>query len=282
MSDYGFATYDEKNPKKRLGTINSKWPIFGPKYVDISRAFKTIHINDTYTPSYKTGTATPVIPSGGYYASTEKRWHEKQLIHQFEHGYNFRPVGYAVFSGDLVVNVKCTITQNDVITGNTSYYGGNFTLDGLATQSIPILPAVRGQMKASYISTAYSPTELGLGKYFFGIQDTGGYGGVRGDIRVPDSCLSVIKRDYTVADDYIGDGDVPYVVEIDEKYVKIYRNTYWLDFWLKWYSSYYDASYPQFNFTHSIDDRIKGATSYAGTSIDCTIYLAPYSLEEMI
>ena len=54
MSDYGFATYDEKNPKKRLGTINSKWPIFGPKYANISKTFKTVHINDTYSPSYKT------------------------------------------------------------------------------------------------------------------------------------------------------------------------------------------------------------------------------------
>lgn len=282
MSDYGFATYDEKNPKKRLGTINSKWPIFGPKYVDISRAFKTIHINDTYSPSYKTGTATPVIPSGEYYASTEKRWNEKQLIHQFEHGYKFRPVGYAVFSGDLVVNVKCTITQTEVITGSTSSYGGNFTLDGLATQSIPILPAVRGQMKASYVSTSYSPAELGLGSYFFGIQDIGGYGGARGDIKVPNSCLSAIKRDYIVASDYLGGGSVPYVVEIDDKYVKIYRNTYWLDFWLKFYSSYNSPSYPQLNYTHSVDDRIKGATSYAGTSIDCTIYLSPYSLEELI
>lgn len=281
MSDYGFATYDEKNPKKRLGTINSKWPIFGPKYAHISKAFKTIHINDTYTPSYKTGATTPTIPSGAYYGTSEKRWHEKQLIHQFEHGYDFRPVGYAVFSGDFVANVKCTITQTEVITGNTSSYGGNFTMDGMATQTIPILPAVRGQMKASYISTSYSPTELAIGNYFFGIGDSNGYGGYRKDITVPNSCISAIKRDYVVAGYYVGDGDVPYVVEIDDKYVKIYRNTYWLDFWLKYYS-YYNSSYPEYNYTHSIDDRIKGATSWAGTSIDCTIYLAPYKMEELV
>ena len=281
MSDYGFATYDEKNPKKRLGTINSKWPIFGPKYADISKAFKTIHINDTYEPSYKTGATTPTIPSGAYYGTSEKRWHEKQLIHQFEHGYDFRPVGYAVFSGDFVANVKCTITQTEVITGNTSSYGGNFTMDGMATQTIPILPAVRGQMKASYVSTSFSPAELAIGNYFFGIGDLNGYGGYRRDITVPNSCISAIKRDYVVAGYYVGDGDVPYVVEIDDKYVKIYRNTYWLDFWLKYYS-YYNSSYPEYNYTHSIDDRIKGATSWAGTSIDCTIYLAPYRMEDLI
>lgn len=282
MSDYGFATYDEKNPKKRLGTINSKWPIFGPKYADIGRAFKTIHIVDTYTPNYKTGAATPSIPSGGYYGTTEKRWAEKQLIHQFEHGYNFRPVGYATFSGSLVINVKCTITQNEVITGNTSPYGGNFTLNGLATQTIPLLPDVRRQMKASYVSTTYSPVELAIGNYFFGIDDSNGYGGYyRRDIIVPNSCIGAIKRDYTVAGYYEGEPDAPYKIEIDDKYVKIYRNVFWLDFWLKWYSSY-TSSYSQYNYTHSINDRIKGATYYTGSDIDCTIYLAPYSLEDLI
>lgn len=275
MSDYGFATYDEKNPKKRLGTINSKWPIFGPKYTHIGRAFKTIHINDTYTPSYKTGAATPVIPSGRYYASTEKRWNEKQLVHQFEHGYNFRPVGYVVFSGNLVVNVKCTITQSETITGSADPYGGNFTLDGMAIQNIPVLPSVKKQMVASYIQTSYSPSELELGNYFFGIQGRSGYGGARGDIKVPDSCISAIKHDYVVANDRVNEGANPYVVEIDEKYVKIYRNVYWLDHWLKYYSSYSSS-------THSLDDRIKGATNYAGTSIDCTIYLAPYRMEDLL
>lgn len=282
MSDYGFATYDDKNSKKRLGVVNSKWPIFGPKYANISNSFKTIHINDTYVPTYKTGAATPIIPVGGYYAYTDMRWHEKQLIHQFEHGYDFRPVGYAVFSGDLVVNVNCTITQTEVITGDVSPAGGSFTLYGVATQNIPILPAVKGQMKASYVSTGYNPSELSLGNYFFGIQGVNGYGGVRGDIKVPNDCLSMIKQDYVVANSNVGDGDVPYVVEIDDKYVKIYRNVYWLDYWSKYYSSYYSEILPEYNYTQSIDDRIKGATSYAGSSIDCTIYLAPYRMEDLI
>lgn len=281
MSDYGFATYDEKNPKKRLGTINSKWPIFGPKYADIGRAFKTIHIIDTYTPSYKTGAATPSIPSGGYFGSTEKRWTEKQFIHQFEHGYNFRPIGYATFCGNLVINVKCTITQKEVITGNASSCGGNFTLNGLAIQNISLLPDVRRQMKASYTSTAYSSTEMAIGNYFFGIQDSDGYGGGRSDIIVPDSCISAIKRDYTVAGRSAGDPSSPYIVEIDEKYVKIYRNVFWLDFWLKWYDSYTSSS-STYNYTHSIDDRIKGATYYTGSDLDCTIYLAPYSMEDLL
>ena len=34
MSDYGFATYDERTGK-RIAKINSKYPVFGPKYADI-------------------------------------------------------------------------------------------------------------------------------------------------------------------------------------------------------------------------------------------------------
>lgn len=281
MSDYGFATYDEKNPKKRLGTINSKWPIFGPRYADISKSFKTIHITDTYTPSYKTGASTPSIPSGQSSAFTEKRWNEKQLIHQYEHGYNFRPAGYAYFSGKLVINVKCTITQKETDTGNVSSKGGNFTLNGQATQNIPILPSVKEQMIPSYVSTGWNPALLGLDDYFFGIQDNNGVGGARGDIKVPNSCIGFIKMDYTVASTYIGNARYPYVVEIDEKYVKIYRNVFWLDHWRKYYSSF-SSSYPSLNYTQSIDDRIKGATHYSGTSIDCTIYLAPYSMEDLL
>ena len=107
MSDYGFATYDDKSGKKRLGSVNSKWPIFGPKYANIDKCFKTIHISETYMPNYKTADLPqPVIPSGSYYAYNDYRWHEKQLIYQYEHGYDFRPVGYAVFSGDMTVNVN--------------------------------------------------------------------------------------------------------------------------------------------------------------------------------
>ena len=284
MSDYGFATYDERNDKKRLGSVNSKWPIFGPKYADISRGFKTIHITETYEPDYKTADLPePVIPSGSYYAYNDYRWHEKQLIYQYEHGYKFRPMGYAVFSGDLTINVLCTITQTETITGNTSSYGGNFTISGRAVQDIPILPNVKSQMVASYVSTSYNPVELSIGNYFFGIGSVDGTGSnVRRDITIPNECVSAIKRDYTVASSYVGDADRPYIVEIDEKYVKIYRNTYWLDYRGKWYSSYTPQSYPELNYTHNIDARVKGATSYAGSSLDCTIYLAPYRLEDFV
>lgn len=284
MSDYGFATYDDKSGKKRLGSVNSKWPIFGPKYANIDKCFKTIHISETYMPNYKTADLPePVIPSGSYYAYNDYRWHEKQLIYQYEHGYDFRPVGYAVFSGDMTINVKCTITQTETITGNTSPSGGNFTLDGMATQNIPILPNVKSQMEASYVSTGYNPVELAIGKYFFGIGSlNGGGSNVRRDITIPNECVSAIKQDYTVASSYIGDADRPYIVEIDEKYVKIYRNTYWLDYRGRWYSSFTSQSYPELNFTHNIDARVKGATSYAGSELDCTVYLAPYRLEDFV
>ena len=53
MSDYGFATYDGSVHNRRKGVVNSKWPIFGPKYTDISRCYKTFHLSDTTTKAHK-------------------------------------------------------------------------------------------------------------------------------------------------------------------------------------------------------------------------------------
>ena len=275
MSDYGFATYDGKKLK---GSINSKWPIFGPKYKDIAKCFKTIHITDTYSaPLLSANLSQPADNS-----DTEYRWNEKQLIAQFEHGYNFRPLGYAYFSGDLLVNVRCMIDQEEVITGSASPYGGNFTIYGNATQALPILPNMSEQMVASYISTAYSATEMSLDSFFFGIQDGEGTGGARNDIIVPTVCLDDIKKDYFVADPLYGPVYNPYVVEIDEKYVKIYRNVYWLDYWYRFYRSFDSPLFPEDSFTHLINDRVQGAVSYTGSSIDCSIYLAPYRMEDLL
>lgn len=271
MSDYGFATYDDKNVKRRLGVVNSKWPIFGPKYADIGRCFKTIHITDTYTPDYKTAS----LNNPGDAGYTEYRWHEKQLIKQFEHKMGFRPVGYAFFSGNIILNVKCTITQTENRNGIASA-GGYFTLNGNARQDMPVLPSMSKQMVPSYVSTGNGMGELQLDNYYFGITDYAGHSyATRSDIIVPDACLGTIKMDFVVANEWYGGAEYPYVVEIDDKYVKIYRNMYWLDHWSRNYISY-NSSYREVN------DRIKGASYYAGTELDCTVYLCPYRMEDLV
>lgn len=283
MNDYGFATYDEKTGKKRQGTVNSKWPIFGPKYSQIGNCFKTIHITDTTIPEFKDADLPEPQVSSGQYDFNEYRWHEKELVHQFKHGFKYRPVGYAVFSGDLHINVDCTITQTVTMTGNPDPMGGDFTISGRAMQNMPVLPNIKSQMVPSYISTAYSPSELSIGNYFFGIKGDDNSGpATRSDIIVPSSCYYYVKQNYIVANRIIGNADVPYVVEIDDEYVKIYRNNYWLDFRGRFYQSYTSTLTPSSNYTRNIDFRVKGATDYAGSSLDCTIYLAPYKLEDLI
>lgn len=287
MSDYGFATYDDRNDKKRLGSINSKWPIFGPKYKDISRCFKTVHLVDTYTPGFKTADLpAPVIPSGDPWAYNDYRWHEKQLIHRFEHGYDKRPLGYAVFSGNLVINVDCTITQVETRVGERCpSYGGNFTLNGRNMSEIPILPSVSDQMKESILETSLAPNVPNIENYLFTIwsQEYTEYWGISPTITVPNNSVAVELQTYYVASNWITPDTIekPYVVEIDDKYVNIYRNLYWLDFRSRWYSELSGYG-PPYDYTLDIYDRIKGATSFAGTTLDCTVYLAPYSMEDLL
>lgn len=279
MSNYGFATYDDKKTTRKTGEINSKWPIFGPKYSDIKKCFKTIHITDTYEPSYKTAD----LPLPEKFSENEYRWSERQLIYQFEHKMGFRPVGYAFASGNIKVRIKGTITQNEVKTGDVSSYGGNFTLNGVASADIPILPNIGGY-HASVISTGYSPLEISLTNKAFGIASRQmlDYGYIiRDDIIVPDACISAIQRNFYVYGPN-NENPMPYEIEIDDKYVKIYRNVQWLDWRYYYYSSYTGSYTHDFDYTLDIRDRVKCASYYAGSEVDFTIYLCPYKMEDLI
>ena len=115
MSDYGFATYDEKTGRK-AGSINSKWPIFGPRYKDIKRAFKTFHITDTkqYNPNAMSASSVvlpPVEVGVEYEQFLINQYHasvrESEPILTIPHGYGKRPLGYATISGTFSKNTRC-------------------------------------------------------------------------------------------------------------------------------------------------------------------------------
>lgn len=277
MSDYGFATYDDKNEKK-LGSINSKWPIFGPKYSQIAKCFKTIHITDTYEPSFKTANlGSPSLNSNGW-GETEYRWHERTLICQFKHGFNYRPMGYAVFSGNLVLNVPCQIVQSVNNWQTDNNLGGNFTLNGRKTETVPILPSLKEQMVMSYVDTSYTGNKLIPKNYLFEI-NTSSY--PTRDITVPDDCVGYIKRQFYVSTEGLGAMN-PYEVEIDDEYVKIYRNLYWLDWRGRYYYAYNSSYSSTYSFRYEANERVKGMTSWAGSSVDCTVYLAPYRIGDLL
>lgn len=268
MSNYGFATYDDKT-KSLLGSVNSKWPIFGPEYNSISKCFKTIHLSDITEQNYITG--NPSTPTGlnyDYWGIDSGK--SKQLIFQIEHGFNFRPIGYAFFNGDVKRTSKIQVSQSEVIGSGWSAgeFGGNFTLSGQGSDSVLARPDIVSQIiegedtgdftffNFDYVivgdsSTEYTPT-----------------------LRIPNNCLGIFKTFYSLIS---GDKNVPYSVEIDGKYVKIYRYIDWIDYKGRYrYISSYSSTYD-----YDINQRIKAITSYSGTELDCTVYLCPYSMEDL-
>jgi hypothetical protein len=66
----------------------------------------------------------------------------------------------------------------------------------------------------------------------------------------------------------------PYEVTADGNNIYIYGYTYWCDIWTR--MCYADGSFAD------VRTRTRAAMDYAGTSMDFTIYLAPYSLEDLI
>ena len=71
MSDYGFATFDEKTGRNEM-KINSKWPVFGPEYSKIAQQFKTIHLTDTKSKTVQTASLS--IPALNYNFMVKSRW----------------------------------------------------------------------------------------------------------------------------------------------------------------------------------------------------------------
>ena len=271
MSNYGFATYDEKKKNRLQGVVNSKWPIFGPKYSDIKHAFKTVHITDTYQQDFVVGPNVRVPdPQGGSqgtgYSTSIERGVIRQLVATIPHGYGFRPLGYIQFSGTIQQNTRCKWKYDSVVD-----YAGNW---------LPSLAPIYGNSNkpVDYISnpalifpiegSSYVP---GYGSFSVAYPPTG-YGGVYYYLTNPNGLWIVDALDPNYK------GFMPYEVEIDEENVYIYRNTYWLDQIGRFYQ--WDTYYQLIRTDQRA--RSQGVMDWAGSSIDLTIYLCPYKLEDLL
>lgn len=276
MSNYGFATYNGKAHNRLEGIVNSKWPIFGPKYKDIQHSYKTYHISDTTTnvaSAVDLGVAQPTINHG---EKSAHRYYKEEVFRE-AHGYKKRPLGYVMVTGNAVKNVRGYINQYH--TGSAPDYGGDFVLSGVHTATIPVVSSLQHQMYTAYTSTGYDSRALTLTKSFFTIYDGSQYF-PDGDIKVPTAAVSAIKRDYGMYNgndpDYVpipGEGVLPpYTIEIDDTDIVIYRNTYKLECCFRTDGSGNTIVY----------DRVKGVTDMAGTEIDITVLLCPYTMEDLI
>lgn len=276
MSDYGFATYDERNYNRKEGVVNSKWPIFGPKYNDISNSYKTYHFSDTTSSVAKNVDLGLSAPGNG--GSTYKYHYIKTEIFRRKHGYKKRPLGYVVFTGNVVKNVRCYIKQ--YYENGSPAYGGYFEFSGVNTATIPVMSSLQGAMRTAYTSTGYNGYATTLEDGVFTIYD-GSTSFPQGDIKVPTSVVSRVKISYHMYDDNDDTGIPPapggynclppYTVEITDEDIVVYKNVYNCDVWYRTDSG-----------STRVYDRVKGITDFAGTEVDMTVILCPYTMEDLL
>ena len=272
MSDYGFATYDEKTGKI-AEKINSKYPIFGPEYKNINVQYRTIHINDTQQNAVRSASlSTPAMDTNYswtgtqydiYYGESYYATNYDELVYSYEHGLSKRPMGYAVITGTLVRNTRTKLVQTVVAGSNV---GGNFTLNNVFTASTTLAPSRNGLMELT-------PSVVDMWDYNVVTVKRPNDGGVAGeDIIISNSCLGIFG-DYPNATDVRGvNTKLPYRVVIDDKKVYVYRNISWADHLVR-------AGYQ--NATLDVRERTQAIEDYAGSSLDVTVYLVPYSLGDL-
>lgn len=277
MSDYGFATYDEKTGRISE-KINSKYPVFGPEYRNISVQYRTIHINDTKQNAIKTASLS--MPSmstywdlGLYYGESYYTTNYDELVYSYKHGFSKRPMGYAIITGTLVRNTRTTLSQDN-------YYdqtaGGDFTVNKVFTTTTPLAPSISGIAELNPGSTPIWETDVRWVARPMDVQDQSEY------IIIPNAChvfftegenVLVIRDQYT-------NNIPPYRVVITDTEVKIYRNIAWTDHIVRLGDpTSSPGKPPEQNF--DIRQRTKGIEDYAGSSLDITIYLVPYSLGDL-
>lgn len=275
MSDYGFATFDEKTGRNEM-KINSKWPVFGPEYAKIAQQFKTIHLTDTVSKAVKTASLSiPALTDNWSGTGTQYDiWYGESIyttyvdeeIYKYEHGFKFRPLGYYTIAGNLNKNIRVNLVQTNVAGG--ADYGGNFTVNQVLNKTGMAMP-IRNEMREAtagfdmmWNSSLVVPMALDVG----GIASE--------NVIIPNSCLGIFSsypNNTELHSDYNADYS-PYRVEIDDTYVRVIRRTAWGDHIVR-------AGYQ--NGSLNIRQRTKAIEDYAGTTLDITVYLIPYSMEDI-
>lgn len=275
MSDYGFATYDEKTG--RIGDkINSKYPIFGPEYKNIATQYKTLKLSDSTTNQVRTASvAVPTddecywIGDDHYFGENSYMGYYDEMVASYKHNLNYRPLGYAVITGRLTRNQRYTLVQTQV---SGMSMGGNFNMSGTITENITLGPKM-GTM------VSIGQNERTVGQDVSVMVNKLQYGGQSGkEIIIPDACDDAFVRpiEYHLLSDGTDMIDqCPFRVEITDTEVKVYRRIFWYDGIARAYQT--APSYARYN----VNQRTKIIEDYAGSSLDVTIYLVPYNMEDL-
>ena len=279
MNNYGFMTFDD-NGKKIEGAVNSKWPIFGPNYSDIKRAFRTIHLTDTKQYDYKTSPSVvlPSIPSGNgeKYATSEFHGYEKVLVATIPHGYKKRPLGYVSISGVFVKNTRGKWAYNRYYDRHNDF-PPSATLYGVGVTRGTMQSCMGSEIRGAFSQgafTIFSSNPFNASSISYPTSQYWGFTWLGSNYG---NDFSVPGNNSATPDVFGAEYRPPYVIEIDDENVYVYRYYYWCDVYKRYFYRN-DYGYDQAD----LRARMQGIIDYAGSDFDVTIYLCPYSMEDLI
>lgn len=269
MSDYGFKTLDKSNAT----SINAKHPIFGFDMGHLPRAFKTLHFTITKENPLQTSDVQmpdPVQIQQWFMREAGKSGVITEQVAKIKHGYNFRPLGYVMFSGKVKISKKYSIQQTEIDTQNA--FGGDYTTSSEKpeNQGNPIfLVPNSGETFLNF--TGYPSPQYPI----VSLKQADFIGSVWPFQYQPQGYMT--NNPYGQASTAPGEEE-PRILwaAIDDEYVYIYMSWGWSDTIRR--AFIYSGS----TKTYDLVERVKVATQYTGSAIDATIYLCPYPMEELL
>jgi hypothetical protein len=266
MSDYGFSTKDQNGDN----AINAKNPIFGFDMGHRPMAFKTFRFNDVKTYPIQSGNpATPnpqPIVSSWSYDETQSSGEIVETLLKRKHGYNFRPVGYAVITGTLKISSHVQITQ----TQRAGTWGGNYTKTLI--KDIQTYELTPNQFNHIWISSTGTDSISGSVVSL----TPSDFSNTIWSIEYPKRMFTNMPwgLDYGTA---ALKTDDPIWVEFDDQYIYIKRKRSWTDCIRRCKYTWYDSS-----TSDDIQERVKATAQFTGSRFDVTVYLCPYPLKELL
>ena len=315
MADYGFKTINKSN--KTTGSsvvIEAKNPMLGFDLGKRPMPYVTFHVSDMsenpFAGSGTPGYIAPTAPTGSdlktmtkpiYYPSVEVITNQRSLygvnkdygvvsekIYEYEHKLGYKPAFYVVYSGSLSQWEKAENIGIPVqgVYSWSSTYGNSGSEDWAKMAAFDTLSGSMGGHSESIFSRLTN---------ILGEPANVNYTLEPEDIPVASNNEAWYVR-YAVSFNLSGaasdasatiDKWDPYWVEVDEKYIRIYRSYIWLETFGRVYYEL-DGYTPmsqgnRVNASYRMDARLrqKIATQTAGTELDITIMLLPYSLGDL-
>lgn len=267
MSDYGFKTNDATNKI----ALNAKNPIFGFDMGHKPRAFKTFRITDAKINNPVDGgtpVPTPVWQEGWTTAENSRTGIVRELIRKVEHGYNFRPVGYATITGTLKWGRRIKITQ----TQYAGSWGGNYsrTFDNNTDVFNPSQANIATLIPCPFNKIWLNVTSPGT----FGpktILNPSDFTGTTWNYGI-EYYFASFYGEYS----FDFSTESPIEIEIDDKYIYFYRK-------FAWWDEIRRAQMIVNNYKYDdLQERVQIVDHFSGSQYNVTVYLCPYPLKELL